>query len=594
MKKFSKVVVVLLLCIVLSGSSLIYAIADSQAQATRFPHGMVSSYRQLASEEATEVLKRGGNAVDAGAVTQFILNVIKPSSTGIGGGCFIMIRDGRTGEVYAIDGREEAPELYREDVFLDVEGKPLPSKEKRPGGNSAGVPGTLAAWALALEEFGTISLAEALEPAIRIAEEGFPLLESDVKTFSNKNLLKFPSSVELFRKPDGSAYEEGEIWCNPDLAETFKLIASEGIGVFYKGEVADDIVQAIQESPINPGVMAKEDLAGYRAVFREPVRGTYRGYEVISMAPPTSGGSALIEMLNLLEAFDLGQYEFGDPDAVHILIEVQKVAYADRNRYLGDADFVDIPLDTLLSKEFATSRRDLISLHKAVPTPAPFGEISGEASTAQLSIADQEGVSTTHFSVVDESLNMVACTTTIEGGLGCYLVVPGRGFLLNNELTDFDAVPIFADGTPAPNRPEGSKKLRRTALDAPDTLGGKRPRSSMTPTLILKDGNPFMTLGSPGGSRIFSRVFNVIVNVIDFGMDPQQAIFAPVIVNRNGPTELDEEFLNDSELVALLRARGHDIKTKEGSGQGTCAIMIDWDSGQLLGGAIEQGYVAGY
>jgi len=598
MRKFSKVVIILLLCVVLSGISLIYAIADEETysyqkvQATQFPNGMVSSARQLASEAGVEVLKNGGNAVDAAATTQFVLNVTFPSCTGIGGGCFIMISDESTGEVFAIDGREEAPELYTEDVFLDNEGNVIPFSKRRPGGNSAGVPGTLAAWNLALEKFGTISLTEALEPAIRIAEEGFPLSASDAKTWANKTLSRFPSSVEIFHKPDGSLYKEGEVWRNPDLAETFRLIASEGIDAFYKGEIAADIVKVIQEDTVNPGVMALNDLAGYRAVLREPVRGEYRGYEIVAMSPPTSGGTAMIEMLNISEAFNLGQYEFGDPDGVHLINEAQKVAYADRNRYLGDSDWVDVPLDTLLSKEFAAVRRDLINPYKAIPTPAPYGEVPSGAPISQFSITDTEGVSTTHFSVVDRSRDMVACTTTIEGGLGCYIVVPGRGFLLNNELTDFDAKPYFEDGTPAPNRPEGGKMPRITSLDAQDTIGGKRPRSSMCPTLIFKDGTPYMTLGTPGGSTIFGKVFDAIVNVIDFGMDPQQAIFAPIILNRNGDMGLQSELFEQPELVSLLEARGHKIKSTGRTS--LCAIMVEWDTGMLLGGALEGGYVAGY
>lgn len=564
----------------------------TQLQSKQFPNGIVSSSRQLASEAGVEVLKNGGNFVDAGAVTQFVLNLTHPSCTGIGGGCFIMITDASTGEVFAIDGREEAPELYTEDVFLDDEGNVIPWGERRPGGNSAGVPGTLAAWTLALETFGTISLAEALEPAIRIAEEGFPLSAGDARTWANENLLRWPSSAKLFRKPDGTTYEEGEIWRNPDLAETFKLIASEGIDAFYGGEIGADIVKVTTEDTINPGVMSLEDLAGYRAVFREPLRGEYRGYEIAAMPPPTSGGTAIIEMLNILEAFDIGQYEFGEPDAVHLMNEAQKVAYADRNRYLGDSDWVDVPLDSLLSKEFAAVRRDLINPYKAIPTPAPYGEIPSGVPVSQLNTADTEGVSTTHFSVVDRSRNMVACTTTIEGGLGCYIVVPGRGFLLNNELTDFDAQPYFDDGTPAPNRPEGGKKPRVTSLDAQDTIGGKRPRSSMCPILILKDGNPYMTLGTPGGSTIFGKVFQATVNHIDFGMDPEQICNAPVILNRNGSMGLEDELFERAELVSLLKARGHEINSTGRTS--LCAIKIDWDTGMLLGGAYEGGYVTGY
>lgn len=594
MKKLLHVFLILFVSMTLLGTSFVGAssFAYEDVYATQYPNGMVSTVRQLASEAGNEILKQGGNAVDAAAATQFVLNVILPAMTGIGGGCFILISDASTGEVFAIDGREEAPALYTEDVFLDDDGEVIPWWDRRPGGNSAGVPGTLAAWALALEKFGTITLAQALEPAIEIAEEGFPLLAADERTFANERLLDFPSSAALFRKPDGSPYEEGEIYKNPDLAATFRLIAKEGIDAFYQGEIAADIVQVIQECPVNPGVMTLDDLANYRAVMREPVRGEYRGYEIVAMPPPTSGGTALIEMLNLLEAFDLSQYNFGDADAVHLINEVQKIAFADRNRYLGDSDWVDVPLDTLLSKEFAAVRRDLIHPFKAVPTPAPYGAIPGGEPMAQLDLVDTEGVSTTHFSVVDRSRNMVACTSTIEGGLGNFVVVPGRGFLLNNELTDFDAQPYFADGTPAPNRPEGGRMPRITSLDAQDTEGGKRPRSSMCPTLIFKDGNPYLTLGTPGGSRIFGLVFNAVVNMLDFGMDPQQAIFAPITLNRNGPMELQPELFERTDLVTLLEARGHEIRS--GAGTSLCAIMVEWDTGMLSGGAREGGYVAGY
>lgn len=584
--RVAAVVAALALVAVTVAGSATAALAAGSLQATRATVGMVSSARQLASEAGVEALRRGGNAVDAAAVTQFVLNVVEPYASGIGGGCFILIYDARTQAIYAIDGREEAPALYHERVFLGPDGRPIPFADRSTGGMPVGVPGTLAAWALALERFGTFSLAEALEPAIRIAEEGFVLTELDAQILKEHagRLARFQASAKLYLREDGTPLEAGTRLRNPDLAETFRLIAREGIRAFYEGPIADDIVRAVREAPFNPGVMSKLDLQLYRPVLREPVRGTYRGYEVVSMGPPTSGGAALIENLNLLEAFDLSAYGWGSVDAVHLLAEAQKVAFADRNRYLGDADYVDIPLAMLLSKPYAARRRALIQPFAAIPTPAPFGT------------PEEGGVATTHFSVVDKDRNMVAVTSTIEQWFGAALVVPGRGFLLNNELTDFDAVPTFPDGTLAPNRPEGGKRVRRTALgEDARTLGGKRPRSSMTPTLVFKDGKPYAALGSPGGSRIFGIVLNVLTNMIDFGMDPQQAITAPRIVNRNGPTELEPGLFQNPALVAALAARGHDVRQVEPFG-GAHAVVIDPQTGQLLGGADPRrgGYVAGY
>ena len=567
--------------------------------------GMVSSAHRLASLAGLEILQKGGNAIDAAAAVQFALNVVEPQNSGIGGGAFIMIYWAEEDRVVAIDAREEAPARYHERVFFGPGGEVIPFSDRRTGGNAAGVPGTLAGFAKAVEMFGNLTLAEILEPAIRLAE-GFELSEFDAQQLNEAraDLERFPSTAAIYVKPDGTPWQAGDIFVNRDLAQTFRLIAEKGPDVFYRGEIADDIVRAVKESPINPGVMEKSDLEGYRAVLREPVRGTYRGYELVSMAPPTSGGMTLIEILNILEAYDLGRLGWGSVDAVHLLNEAQKVAFADRNLYMADADWVDVPVNGLTSKAFAAERRRLIDPVYALPAPVAAGDpwayetVLARPEGFLTPRQAEEGTQTTHFTVVDAGRNVVAVTSTIESAWGNLLVVPGRGFLLNNELTDFDPVPFYEDGSLVANRPEGGKRPRRTAADPQDqySYGGKRPRSSMTPTLVFKDGKPYLALGSPGGSRIIGIVLNVLTNVLDFGMDPQQAITAPRVVNRGGPVEMEAALYDAAPgLVAALEARGHRVERTESYG-GAHAILIDPETGQLLGGADprRQGYVAGY
>jgi gamma-glutamyltranspeptidase / glutathione hydrolase len=354
---------------------------------------------------------------------------------------------------------------------------------------------------------------------------------------------------------------------------------------------------AVQNDEVNPGVLERADLEAY-----QPVQGSYRGYEIFSMAPPTSGGTALVQMLHILEDYDLAQLGWDNPERIHLFNEAQKVAFADRNRYLADADWVDVPVTGLVSKEFAAERRELIDPEQALPAPVDYGDPWAYQTSSIRppilagSLHGDEGYHTTHFSVIDSGRNMVSITSTIERFWGSGLTVPGRGFLLNNQLTDFDAAPVHEDGTPVANRPEGGKQPRRTALDAADTLGGKRPRSSMTPTLVLRDGQPFMAVGSPGGSRIFGIVLNVVTNVIDHDMDPQEAITAARIVNRGGAMEIEADLYDaNPELIEALEALGHEVARQEPFG-GAHAVMVDPETGRLLGGADprREGHLAGY
>jgi len=587
--KIVEISLVVFLCFSSLAFADIFAVTSIKAK-----NGIVATQHKLASQAALEVLKKGGNAIDAMATGQFVLNVVEPYGSGIGGGCFILLYLADRGEVVVIDGREEAPEAFREDIFIDPKtGEKIEFRPNRiTGGNPVGVPGTLYAMNKALEKYGTITLAEAFQPAIKIAEEGFIVSETFAnilrKEKNNERLAMFPASAKLFLKADGTPLEAGDALVQKDLAKTFKLIAEKGIGVFYKGEIADDIVNTVRNAPYNPGVMTKKDIELYRAPMRKPVTSTYRGYEVYGMGPPSSGGLTLIEMLNILDAYDLSMTDFASVDKIHLFAEAGKLAYADRAKYMADADFVKVPVDGLTSKAFANKRRLNIDPLKAMKPKVPAGT-PGKKGSARLSPQwnDTENICTSHISIIDKDRNMVACTTTIEQFFASAMVVPGRGFLLNNELTDFAAEPKDKEGNIVANRPQGGKCPRRTSIDIARTKGGKRPRSSMSPTLVLKDGKPFLTIGSPGGSLIINYVAWTLINIIDHGMDVQQAINAPRAINSNTPTELEDRLFENEELRKALEAKGHKVKARKEKALLGCvqAVMVDPKTGDLVGGA---------
>ncbi len=436
-----------------------------------------------------------------------------------------------------------------------------------------------------------MSLEEVLQPAIDLARDGYTIDSyfSEQIADNAERIAMFPATAALYLDPDGNPWPEGTVIVNDDLANTFELIASDGISVFYEGEIAADIVDAVQNAPVNPGMMELNDLANYRAVRRQPVTTNYRGYDVYGMNMPTSGGTTLMMMLNLLEGFDMENMEWGSLDMVSTLANVQNVAFADRNQYMADADFVDVNVDGLLDKAYARERRSLIQSFSAVSTPVDPGQppvIELEEAAEETSYAidwdDTESTSTTHFSIVDKDRNMVSVTTTIELLFGSAVLVPGRGFLLNNELTDFSFAFEDEQGNSIANAPTGERAPRRTALgEDAATEGGKRPRSSMAPTLILHNGTPFMAVGSPGGSRIIGYVFNVIVNVIDYELDIQSAVNVPRIVARNGGITLDTELFT-LELTGGLTARGFSVS--DGNTGSVQAVLVGPD-GLLYGAA---------
>jgi len=527
-------------------------------------NGMVVSSDSLATQVGVEILKKGGNAVDAAVAVGFALAVTYPQAGNIGGGGFMVIRMAN-GETVTIDFREKAPMKASENMFLDENGNFVPEKSQ-VGHLSVGVPGSVAGLLLALEKYGTMSRREVLEPAIELAEKGFIVNEGLANAFKNafEHFKKFPSTMRYFSK-NGQPYSAGDRLVQKDLAKVLKLIRDKGRDGFYKGKVADLIVKEMKRGG---GLITYEDLENYQPVLRKPVVGNYRGYEIISMGPPSSGGVCLIELLNILENFDLKKYGFGSSYTIHYLVEAMKRVYADRAEYLGDPDFVQIPLDKLLSKEYAKELASEIDTFYATPSSRIIRSVSPTS----------EGVHTTHYSVVDRWGNVVAVTTTINSYFGSMVAVDGAGFFLNNEMDDFSAKP----GAPNQFGLLGSK--------ANSIQPGKRMLSSMTPTIVLKNGKPFLVLGSPGGSTIITSVLQVILNVVDFGMNIQEAVDSPRIHHQWYPDQIFFERRGlPRDVIENLERRGHKLVERAGYQGEVQAILID-ENGVKYGAVDPRGY----
>jgi gamma-glutamyltranspeptidase/glutathione hydrolase len=554
-----------LTCFVFALLILLFGFSES---ASRRPvkalNGMVVSSDSLATQVGVEILKKGGNAVDAAVAVGFALAVTYPQAGNIGGGGFMVIRMAN-GETVTIDFREKAPMKASENMFLDENGNFVPEKSQ-VGHLSVGVPGSVAGLLLALEKYGTMSRREVLEPAIELAEKGFIVNEGLANAFKNafEHFKKFPSTMRYFSK-NGQPYSAGDRLVQKDLAKVLKLIRDKGRDGFYKGKVADLIVEEMKRGG---GLITYEDLENYQPVLRKPVVGNYRGYEIISMGPPSSGGVCLIELLNILENFDLKKYGFGSSYTIHYLVEAMKRVYADRAEYLGDPDFVQIPLDKLLSKEYAKELASEIDTFYATPSSRIIRSVSPTS----------EGVHTTHYSVVDRWGNVVAVTTTINSYFGSMVAVDGAGFFLNNEMDDFSAKP----GAPNQFGLLGSK--------ANSIQPGKRMLSSMTPTIVLKNGKPFLVLGSPGGSTIITSVLQVILNVVDFGMNIQEAVDSPRIHHQWYPDQIFFERRGlPRDVIENLERRGHKLVERAGYQGEVQAILIDED-GVKYGAVDPRGY----
>jgi gamma-glutamyltranspeptidase / glutathione hydrolase len=511
--------------------------------------GMVATQEAEATRIGLEVLQNGGNAVDAAATVAFALAVTLPRAGNLGGGGFMVVHDAARGETVAIDYREKAGGNAFRDMFLDAAGEADPEKS-RYSGLAVGVPGTVAGMALALERYGTISLADALAPAIGLAEYGMTVSEDLAESLEGMSdrLQKWPSSTRVFYKADGAPYQPGETLVQSDLAESLRLIAEQGPKAVYGGPIGQQIVAAVTRAG---GHLTVADLRSYAAVVREPVRGDYRGYEILSMPPPSSGGVHIVQILNTLEGFPLGFLGHNGAETIHLMAEAMKFAYADRSEYLGDPDFVEVPVAALTSDAYATHLRGLISRSRARPA----------AEIRPGDLAPYESQDTTHFSIVDAAGNAVANTYTINFSYGTGLVAEGTGILLNNELDDFSAKP----GVP------NAYGLIGGAANA--VRANKRPLSSMSPTIVLRDDKPFLVTGSPGGSRIITTVLQVISNVIDHGMNVAEATYAPRVHHQWLPDELRIEEGLSPDTISLLEQMGHTVSVQDAMGS-TQSIMV--------------------
>jgi gamma-glutamyltranspeptidase / glutathione hydrolase len=503
-------------------------------------HGMVVAQEKISARIGADVLRRGGNAIDAAVATGFAMAVTYPRAGNIGGGGFMVIHlKGRGQEIaqdIAIDYRETAPGATTRDMFLGTDGKPEAAKS-RDSALGIGVPGTVAGLALALDKYGSgkFKLAELLQPAIELARDGFVVTDDLADTLPgwHRRLVKWPASAKIFSRPDGTPLQQGDRLIQTDLAATLSAIATQGPRGFYEGPVAEKLAASIRDAG---GIMTSDDLKSYSAVVRAPVRGSYRGYDIISMPQPSSGGVVLLETLNILEGFPMRDMKQGSAASLHVMIEALKRGYADRARYLGDPAFVNAPIATLIAKDYAAKQRASIDLDRATPWV-----------DALSATPPHEGSNTTHFSVVDGFGNAVSNTYTLNFSYGVGLVAEGTGVLLNNELDDFTAAP------------GASNAFGLVGFEANLPGAGKRPLSSMSPTIVLKDGTPVLVTGSPGGSRIISTVLQVIVNVLDYNMDVAAAVAAPRLHHQWLPDEVKVERGFRDDVLAELKAKDHRI-----------------------------------
>ena len=536
-------------------------VTQSLAEGGRTPiyatNGMVSSASKLASEVGAETLRQGGNAVDAAVATAFALAVTWPSAGNIGGGGFLVYH-GDDGEATTFDFREKAPMAATERMYLGLDGTVV-NNSNHFGPLAVGVPGTVAGLFLAHTRLGSLPWEDLVQPAVELARGGIPITYSLQTGFerSASRFKQYPASERKFIKSDGSYYKLDETWVQPDLAHTLELIRDNGADGFYKGENAERLASFMADIG---GLITEEDLAAYAAREREPIRGIYRGYEIVSMPPPSSGGVGIVQMLNILEGFDLAEMGHNSADYLHVLTETMRRAYSDRAEHLGDPDFNEsMPLDRLMDKDYAADLRASIDMtRKSESSPELFAQA-------------YESEETTHFSVVDADGDMVSMTYTLEFGYGSAIVVDGGGYLLNNELGDFNAVPGVTDkrgqiGT-APN------------LVAPE----KRPLSSMSPTIVARDGKPVFAIGSPGGKTIINTTMQVILNVIDHGFNIAQAIEAGRIHHQWLPdfTSIESNSLS-ADTLESFQARGHQIRER-GSQGAAMGVFYDREQNLFLG-----------
>lgn len=520
-------------------------------------HGMVVSEQALASQAGVEILKVGGNAVDAAVAVGFALAVVQPNAGNLGGGGFMMVHEARSGADVALDFRETAPAAATRDMYLDERGQVVDGRSLFTP-LAVGVPGTVAGLVHAQQRWGSLPLARVVAPAIRLAQQGYvvsaPLAEALAK--SAKIMAQWPATRAVFWR-DGRPLQAGERLVQPDLAHSLQLIARDGAEAFYRGEIAQRIVAGMAA---HGGLISADDLAQYRAVERAPIVGSYRGYRIVTMPPPSSGGIHLVQILNMMEGWPIAQWGAGSAQAIHHMVEAMKLAYADRSKYLGDSDFVSVPVAGLTSKAYARSLAAGISATHTRPS----------ADIAPGRPQAYESDQTTHYSIVDAAGNAVAVTYTLNTNFGSGIVAPGTGILLNNEMDDFSAKPGVAN------------VYGLIGGEANAIQPHKRPLSSMTPTLVLKGGQPWLVTGSPGGARIITTVLETVADAIDFGMNPAEAAAMPRFHHQWWPDELRVEKGFSPDTLALLRSYGHHVVVKPTMGK-TETIQIR--GGVLYGAA---------
>jgi gamma-glutamyltranspeptidase/glutathione hydrolase len=581
-----KVLVALLLAAFVANAATFSAAVVRPVHAA---HGMVASVHELASHAGTEIMQAGGNAVDAAVATGFALAVVHPQAGNLGGGGFMLIRmaDGKT---HFLDYREKAPAAATANMFLDAQGKVI-ENASIVGYKAISVPGSVAGMVYAEKKYGKLALDQVMAPAIKLARDGFALASEDAADFHDQHLAKFPESSRIFQR-DAHPYQPGDIFRQPELAQTLERIAKQPDD-FYHGAMARELAASIQKGG---GLITADDLAHYEVKEREPVRGTYRGYEIVSAPPPSSGGVALIEILNILEGYDLAKAGNHSAQAVHLTAEAFRRAFFDRAEFLGDPDFSKIPVAQLIDKKYGAAWRESIdpahaSLSKDLRRPAIFSELEQYAALHPQPWVMREPEHTTHYSVVDSDGNAVAVTTTLNDRFGSRVTAEGLGFLLNDEMDDFTSK-------------AGVPNLYGLIQGPANAIGpDKRPLSAMTPTIVLKNGKLLLVLGSPGGARIITTVANILMGVVDYGMSIQEAVNAPRFHHQWLPDVLQVEQWFSPDTVKLLREMGHKIEfgvTVAGIWEpywsdGQC-IAVDQTTGDRLGASDDRnnGKAIGY
>ena len=541
--------------------------------------GMVVSVHPLASQAGVDALRAGGNAVDAAVATGFALAVVHPQAGNIGGGGFMLIRMA-DGTAKFLDYREKAPAAVSRDMYLDAEGKVIP-RSSTIGYKAAGVPGSVAGLVYANKKYGKLPLRQLIEPAIRLARDGFILYYEDAQDFRDKDLALFPTSKRIFQR-DGRYYEQGELFKQPELARTLERIAADP-DTFYKGAMARELAAEMQK---NGGLITAKDLAEYEVKEREPLRGTYRGYQILSSPPPSSGGIAIVEALNILEGWPLSTLGSRSADSMHLTAEAFRRAMYDRADCLGDPDFNQVPVAQLIDKKYAAAWRQSIhpekaSVSKELERPQKFGDLD-QMAHAELREPVHESANTTHYSVVDEAGNAVSVTTTLNDTLGSRVTIEGLGFILNNEMDDF----AVKQGVP--------NMYGLIQGPANSIAPGKRPLSAMAPTIVTKDGKLFLVTGSRGGPRIITTVANIVMGVIDYGLDIQQAVSAPRFHHQWLPDRILLELYGFSpDTMKILLDRGHKLdfyrEDPEIYSGDAPSIMVDLKSGERLGASDPRG-----